>query len=353
MQHEDGTATIWNSTFSGNSADSLGGGFVNSRGDVAIRSTSITGNSATRGGGISNGVDSSLTLEHSIISGNLATTGREVYQDTIGGSTFSTNFNLFGHSGITNAQAFAGFTPGASNITATSNGTIPTALTNILDTTLADNGGPTLTHALVAGSPAIDAGDPAFASPPDYDQRGVGFDRVVGGRIDIGAFEVQSETPPPSADFDGDGDVDGRDFLAWQRGFGTSGATQGDGDADHDEDVDGDDLGVWQEQYGTSQLSVVGGQLLDSQELRVESQEPELDSSLRGNDNGPVDPGSAIPGLGLVDVERETASDVSYVFEGPYVEELDRALETFAPWQRFGVSDFGTMVARRAVKRPH
>src|SRR5206468_12368072 len=40
-----------------------------------------------------------------------------------------------------------------------------------------------------SGSPAINAGDPSFTPPPDYDQRGPGFPRVVNGRIDIGAFE--------------------------------------------------------------------------------------------------------------------------------------------------------------------
>jgi len=54
---------------------------------------------------------------------------------------------------------------------------------------LQDNGGPTLTHALLEGSPAIDAGDNLEA--PDYDQRGKGYPRIVGGRIDIGSFEVQ------------------------------------------------------------------------------------------------------------------------------------------------------------------
>jgi hypothetical protein len=59
---------------------------------------------------------------------------------------------------------------------------------------LQNNGGPTLTHALLAGSPAIDAGDPSFTPPPFYDQRGPGFQRVVNGRIDIGSFEVQTPT---------------------------------------------------------------------------------------------------------------------------------------------------------------
>jgi hypothetical protein len=61
---------------------------------------------------------------------------------------------------------------------------------------LADNGGPTLTHALRRGSPAIDGGDPSFSYFP-YDQRGTGFERVIDGNgdgtavVDIGAYEVQ------------------------------------------------------------------------------------------------------------------------------------------------------------------
>jgi len=69
---------------------------------------------------------------------------------------------------------------------------------------LQDNGGPTFTHALLPGSPAIDAGDPNFAPPPFYDQRGPDFLRVRNGRIDSGSFEVQqgttpSPTPTPTA----------------------------------------------------------------------------------------------------------------------------------------------------------
>jgi len=65
---------------------------------------------------------------------------------------------------------------------------------------LQDNGGPTFTHALLPGSPAINAGNPNFTPPPLFDQRGSGFDRVVNGRIDVGSFEVQSgPTPTPTA----------------------------------------------------------------------------------------------------------------------------------------------------------
>ena len=58
---------------------------------------------------------------------------------------------------------------------------------------LQNNGGLTKTHALLPGSPAIDAGNPMLTRPPVatplYDQRGEGFRRVVNGHIDIGAFE--------------------------------------------------------------------------------------------------------------------------------------------------------------------
>ena len=62
---------------------------------------------------------------------------------------------------------------------------------------LADNGGPTLTHALLPASPAIDAGDNSLAvdengSPLVFDQRGEGFDRIVDGTVDIGAFESEA-----------------------------------------------------------------------------------------------------------------------------------------------------------------
>jgi hypothetical protein len=63
---------------------------------------------------------------------------------------------------------------------------------------LADNGGPTLTHALLPGSVAIDAGPvpPATFTGDTWDQRGEGYPRVVAGRVDAGAFEVQPAVEP-------------------------------------------------------------------------------------------------------------------------------------------------------------
>ncbi|MBN1855230.1 MAG: hypothetical protein JW829_21035 [Pirellulales bacterium] len=57
------------------------------------------------------------------------------------------------------------------------------------------------------------------------------------------------------ADFDKDGDVDGNDFLIWQRGFGIVGtAMNNDGDANGDSNVNGTDLGIWSTAFGTSML---------------------------------------------------------------------------------------------------
>jgi hypothetical protein len=61
--------------------------------------------------------------------------------------------------------------------------------------TLQNNGGPTQTIALLSGSPAINAGEQNYNGPLTTDQRGSGFLRVKGARLDIGAFEVQNLTP--------------------------------------------------------------------------------------------------------------------------------------------------------------
>jgi len=75
-------------------------------------------------------------------------------------------------------------------------------------------------------------------------------------------FESVTPSGPPvgfSADFNGDGEVDGSDFLIWQRGFGVSDGTANpiDGDATGDGNVNGDDLAVWKSQFGTFSGSAV------------------------------------------------------------------------------------------------
>jgi hypothetical protein len=177
-------STIQNSTISGNSATN--GGSIFNNFNVVMQNSTISGNSASNvGGGVYNrGI---TTLQNTVIAGNLSTNnGREIFR--VSGTITANSNNLLGASSSTNAQAFAGFTRGVSDITATSDGTNPTALSAILSP-LANNGGPTQTHALVAGSPAINAGNNANI-PVGFttDQRG--SNRIAGGTVDIGAFEA-------------------------------------------------------------------------------------------------------------------------------------------------------------------
>ena len=181
-----GALALHNSTVSGNSAADLGGGIFNSiESQAAIESSTVTGNATQfEGGGIWS--EGTLTLARSVIAGNTAVDFGNEFVDYEDGA--SLGYNLFGHSGENTPQAFFGFPLAAGDIDATGNGATPTALAAILDTTLADNGGSTWTHALVAGSPALDAAP----SGPAADQRGIA--RPQGCGFDIGAFEL--EAPP-------------------------------------------------------------------------------------------------------------------------------------------------------------
>lgn len=93
--------------------------------------------------------------------------------------------------------------------------------------------------------------------------------------IEAGArvFRVRY-TAGGDADFDLDGDVDGRDFLLWQRGFGTTNATKADGDANNDDTVDGDDLEIWQSEYVNAPLAAVKSPIAPAQ-LIDSAMEPE------------------------------------------------------------------------------
>jgi CSLREA domain-containing protein len=178
IYNSTGTVTVSNSTFSGNSA-SFGGGIYNNFGTVTVSNSTFSGNSAsTRGGGIRN-FGGTLNLNNSIVAGNSASDGREIASAdrvvTSGGN------NLFGFSGD----------GGLENVTTVGSDIIPSvALAAILNSTLANNGGPTQTLALVAGSPAIDRGNTTLTT----DQRGIA--RPQGTADDIGAFEF---VPPNTA----------------------------------------------------------------------------------------------------------------------------------------------------------
>ena len=171
-----GSMAITNCTISRNSvsgthfATMYGGGILNG-GDLQITSSTIVYNSASAENGVfGGGIYGSrpTRTDSSIIALNSAATGPDF---TGGGGLQSTGYNIIGN----NADAVI------SSQSTDQIGT-PAAPIDPLLGPLSDNGGPTFTHALQPGSPAIDRGDPAA---PPHDQRGYG--RM--GVPDVGAFE--------------------------------------------------------------------------------------------------------------------------------------------------------------------
>src|SRR5262245_44822854 len=170
------TSTITNSTFSGNAAG--GGGVSVNLGTLQVANSTLSDNSANFAGGIFNlGM---LQIGNTILKAGAS--GVNIYSNGSGG-VLSLGYNLSNDNGN-------GFLTGPGDQIDTDPMLGP----------LQDNGGPTLTHTLLPGSPAINAGDPNFTPPPFFDQRGLGFDRVVNGRIDIGSSELQGfpTTPTPT-----------------------------------------------------------------------------------------------------------------------------------------------------------
>ena len=197
--NESGSLDIQSSTISGNKSAAGTGGISNARGplvlenstvsrnvgrnvgamygeSMTLKNSTITGNSAKRIGGVYN-FRLELLLIQTIVSGNKGAVAPEILNFASNAATVAADHsNLFGTNGN---PGVGGFSPGASDIVP------PGAITTIL-APLADTGGPTLTHALVPGSPAIDAA-PVDANCPATDQRGVS--RPQGAQCDIGAFE--------------------------------------------------------------------------------------------------------------------------------------------------------------------
>ncbi len=202
-----GSLTITNCTMSGNSAVAGGvsnsdtgyGGGISNGGNLQITSSTIAHNSASGddfgvGGGI-NGFEPTR-MGSSIIALNTASTGGPDYF-TNGGELQSTGYNIIGN----NADAVINSQP-------TDQIGTPAAPIDPLLGPLANNGGPTKTHTLLLGSPAIDKGNSGglyvdqrrFHRPIDVP----GIPNAVGGDgSDIGAFEFGSFLP--RADFNVDG----------------------------------------------------------------------------------------------------------------------------------------------------
>ncbi|MEM7128642.1 MAG: tandem-95 repeat protein [Chloroflexota bacterium] len=195
---------LTDSTVSGNT----GGGIFNES-EATVTNSTISQNTHTVGGGISNRWI--LNLSRTIISGNIATDGISeiANEDPRLTQINADDFNILGQSSQTNSESFHNFTPTGTDVSATSDGTSPTALASILDTALASNGGSILTHVLPNGSPAIDAApsEACSGSAQNPVSRNTNGDGTASSyECDIGAFEapgiVDSDVnqPPTVAD---------------------------------------------------------------------------------------------------------------------------------------------------------
>jgi hypothetical protein len=208
--YNTGTATMIGSTFSGNTAGSFGGGFLNGStvdtGTMTVINCTVSGNSAQQGGGIYNGLDDTLTVINSTITANSATSyggglynfsGPVVLNNTIvAGNTAPTDPNINGLIDVANSFNNLIGAGNAAGLTTGPNGNmIGVDVALVLNPTLADNGGPTKTHALIPGSPAINAGsDSCVPTGVTTDQHG--FVRISGAAVDIGAFEFSQNQAP-------------------------------------------------------------------------------------------------------------------------------------------------------------
>lgn len=213
---DSATTTLENSTLSDNSAETLGGGIYTFGGYTTLTNSTASGNSASHGGGIYGAYTEATTLTNSTLSGNSVTqrgggllneggiikpgntivAGNSAKAAAPDVYTYDRPFSSRGHNLIGNKDGSSGFTDGNNGDQV---GTGASPLAPKLGP-LRDNGGPTETHKLLSGSPAIDAGGDDLAESLSTDQRGDGYPRKQGAAVDVGAFEAQPNTAPVVGD---------------------------------------------------------------------------------------------------------------------------------------------------------
>ncbi|MGB5690092.1 MAG: choice-of-anchor Q domain-containing protein [Woeseiaceae bacterium] len=213
----NGWVAIRNSTVSENNATSGGGGGICSSGPLTLAGSTVSGNSASYSGGIES--SGTLTLTNSTVSGNVSEEGSggifnigtaTLESGTVAGNTVAGlrgDIRNEGALAIANTLidgvcigSTASITSGGHNSESSGDtcglyhetDQVNVQMENLKLQPLADNGGPTMTHALRSGSVAIDR-IPEMACEMEEDQRGVA--RPQGAACDVGAFELEQEEP--------------------------------------------------------------------------------------------------------------------------------------------------------------
>ena len=202
-----GTLTVTRSTLSGNEAYSNGGGVFSQAATVRVVSSTLSGNSASEGGGIYVTNGQTIEVTNSTLTGNLAqyrggglATSYSPAQTTVNNTIIAGNLGGYapdiyfpsGQKALSGSNNLIGDTSGQSSLVDGVNGNLVGTAADPIDPVLGpltDNGGPTLTHSLLDGSPAIDAGSDTLVVGLS-DQRGRA--RIF-GTVDIGAVEIQPD----------------------------------------------------------------------------------------------------------------------------------------------------------------
>lgn len=234
--HDQCFLEIYNSTFSGNRSDSSSGAILAAgNASLTIINSTIANNRNAQGGAFDTRgpllVKNTISYNNTLLDGTNAGVGGTF----LPGSTNNLIDDLGYSTGLDPATNLIGIDP--------------------MLLPLADNGGGLPTYALDLFSPAVNAGSGDAAIGPDgtslaFDQRGQGYARIVGERVDIGAFEHQDPLPEimPTipGDANDDGRVDGSDVTVvacnWQTSGDEVGWSQGDFNGDHK--VDGSDVTI-------------------------------------------------------------------------------------------------------------
>lgn len=245
--NNSGSLTITDSTISGNQAKYNGGGIYTATNFTATNVTISGNSSAQNGGGIfvgnNAGYSPNISLNFCTISRNYAALGGGMFL-ALGTASLNNSIvadNSYGIAGDLAGLIGTAITPKFCLIGSNSGSGLTEAPVGAPDANgnliggmihgfiypylgqLGNNGGKTQTLALLAGSAAIDAGDPAATAGvnnvPQFDQRGEAFGRVYGGRIDVGTFEYRPTLP---GDYNFDGIVDAADYSVWRDTLGST-----------------------------------------------------------------------------------------------------------------------------------